>query len=111
MGAQDDMDMPSADVAVSRDEIDAQLALLFEHRLFKTSPALQRFLEYVVAEEYAGRGPEIKAYSIAISALERPDSFDPQSDPIVRDLESVVTLFGGAIKPASGAEGTFIPLL
>ena len=78
------MDMPSADVAVSRDEIDAQLALLFEHRLFKTSPALKRFLEYVVAEELEGRGPEVKAYSIAISALERPDSFDPQTDPIVR---------------------------
>ena len=78
------MDGSTTNAPVSREAVNAQLARLFEHRLFRTSLALQRFLEYVVEEEFAGRGHEIKAYSIALSALERPESFDPQIDPIVR---------------------------
>lgn len=45
---------------------------------------MRRFLEYVVDEELDGRGDQIKAYSIATSALDRSPSFDPQADPIVR---------------------------
>jgi tetratricopeptide (TPR) repeat protein len=41
-------------------------------------------LSYVVMEELAGRGDKLKAFSIALDALDRDDNFDPQTDPIVR---------------------------
>ena len=45
---------------------------------------LPAFLGYVVKEELAGRGDKIKAYTVAVDALERPESFDPSTDPVIR---------------------------
>jgi len=50
----------------------------------RSSPQLSAFLSYVVSEELAGRGAFIKAYSVAVDALGRPDSFDPSKDPVIR---------------------------
>lgn len=49
-----------------------------------TSPRLGAFLRYVVESKLAGRADQIKGYTIAVEALGRAPSFDPQSDPIVR---------------------------
>ncbi len=38
----------------------------------------------MVETTLAGRGAEIKGYTIAVEALGRPEDFDPVSDPIVR---------------------------
>ncbi|MFN4140193.1 hypothetical protein [Aestuariivirga sp.] len=43
-----------------------------------------RLLQYLVAEQLAGRGTSLKAYTIATAVLNRSDSFDAQRDPIVR---------------------------
>src|SRR5262249_24378093 len=43
-----------------------------------------RFLEYVIEETLAGRAARLKAYNIATTVFGRPDSFDPQLDPVVR---------------------------
>ena len=51
---------------------------------FANSESLVRILKYIVTEELAGRGEGIKAYTIATSALGRPETFDPQLDPSVR---------------------------
>lgn len=48
------------------------------------SPRLATFLRYVVETTLAGRAEQIKGYTIAVEALERPPTFDPQADPIVR---------------------------
>jgi TolB-like protein len=45
---------------------------------------LSRFLEYVVHAKLRGEDGGIKAYSIAVDVFDRPASFDPQADPIVR---------------------------
>ena len=50
----------------------------------RTSPRLGAFLRYVIEARLAGRAEQIKGYTIAVEALGRPASFDPQSDPIVR---------------------------
>lgn len=50
----------------------------------RTSPRLGDFLRYVVESTLAGRSEQIKGYTIAVEALGRAPSFDPQSDPIVR---------------------------
>jgi len=49
-----------------------------------TSPRLGAFLRYVVGRTLEGRADQIKGYTIAVEALGRPPSFDPQADPIVR---------------------------
>lgn len=51
---------------------------------FTASLRLAAFLRYVVEATLAGRADAIKGYTIAVEALGRPPSFDPQSDPIVR---------------------------
>lgn len=51
---------------------------------FIASPRLAAFLRFVVEATLEGRADEIKGYTIAVEALGRPPSFDPQSDPIVR---------------------------
>jgi hypothetical protein len=43
-----------------------------------------RFLTFVCDKYFAGAIDEIKEYSIAVQALGRPESFDPQVDTIVR---------------------------
>lgn len=50
----------------------------------RSSPRLGAFLRYVVEAKLAGRAEQIKGYTIAVEALGRPPSFDPQADPIVR---------------------------
>lgn len=62
----------------------AALQKILETEAFRTAPQLQKFLRYVVEEELAGRGDQLKAYNIAVDALGRPESFDAQKDPVVR---------------------------
>ncbi|MDQ8700752.1 hypothetical protein [Hyphomicrobium sp. LHD-15] len=62
----------------------AQLDRILNSGPFHTSKRRQRFLEYLVNETLAGRGEKLKAYTIALEVFERPASFDPLVDPIVR---------------------------
>jgi hypothetical protein len=48
------------------------------------APNLHRFLEFVCRKYFEGNVAEIKEYTIAIGALNRPADFDPRSDTIVR---------------------------
>jgi tetratricopeptide (TPR) repeat protein len=66
------------------DAVRAALEDILASAAFRDSPQLKSFLSYVVGETLAGRGEDIKGYSIATLALGRPESFDPQIDPIVR---------------------------
>ncbi|MGL4635860.1 MAG: tetratricopeptide repeat protein [Beijerinckiaceae bacterium] len=65
-------------------QVEAALARLFSAHPFRDAPQLRSFLGFVVKEALEGRGNDIKGYSIATLALGRPESFDPQTDPIVR---------------------------
>ena len=40
--------------------------------------------EYLVNETLAGRGERLKAYNVALEVFERPETFDPAIDPLVR---------------------------
>lgn len=70
----------------NRDFADTVISLnkILDHPSFRSSPQLSAFLSYVVSEELAGRGALIKAYSVAVDALGRPESFDPTTDPVIR---------------------------
>ena len=51
---------------------------------FLHSRRRQRFLQYIVNETLAGRGELLKGYNIGVEVFERPESFDPAIDPLVR---------------------------
>jgi hypothetical protein len=49
---------------------------------FQHSPRRQRFLEFIVNETLAGRN--LKGYDVALEVFDRPETFDPAVDPVVR---------------------------
>ena len=51
---------------------------------FRTKQVLCRFLSYIVSETLAGRGEEIKGYSIGVDVFNRDEDFDPGLDTLVR---------------------------
>jgi hypothetical protein len=62
----------------------AELDWLLTSRVLGRSGNIARVLKYVCEERFAGRADQIKEYNIAIEALGRRPSFDPQTDTIVR---------------------------
>jgi adenylate cyclase len=65
-------------------EVRAHLEALLRNEALAISDRNRRFLAYIVEETLAGRGDRIKAYNVALTAFDRTDDFDPQTDPIVR---------------------------
>lgn len=51
---------------------------------FQRSERLRAFLAYVVEKEMAGEGAQLKGYSIAVDVFGRCQTFDADSDPLVR---------------------------
>ena len=52
--------------------------------IFGRSSKKRKIFSYIVNEELAGRGRELKEYNIAIDALKYPESFNPQIDSSIR---------------------------
>jgi hypothetical protein len=65
-------------------ELRAALERIAESPQFRASLRLVGFLRYVVEQTLAGHSAGIKSYTIAVEALGRDPSFDPQADSIVR---------------------------
>ena len=62
----------------------AELKTVLESRGFARAPALANLLSYLCEKLFAGEANQIKEYSIAVEAFRRGDSFDQDSDSIVR---------------------------
>jgi len=71
-------------IATDREKIINALELVLLDKAFLVAPKSSAFLRYVVLQTLDGNADRIKAYTIAIDALGRPSSFDPQSDPSIR---------------------------
>jgi hypothetical protein len=65
-------------------EVRRQLARIVGSTVLRDSLRLTHFLTFVVETTLAGDSDRIKAYTIAVGALDRSSDFDPQTDPIVR---------------------------
>lgn len=72
------------EVAPGAEQIRAALEELLGWQEISRSPQLGKLLSYVVEAKLRGDEQAIKAYSIAVDVFGRPQSFDPQADPIVR---------------------------
>jgi len=62
----------------------AEVNSILSSGVFGRTNNLVRLLTFVCDKYFEGAIDEIKEYSIAVNALGRPDSFDPQVDTIVR---------------------------
>jgi TolB-like protein/Tfp pilus assembly protein PilF len=68
----------------NRQAVREQLGRILHSGPFAHSRRRQRFLEYIVNEALAGRGEQLKGYTVGIEVFDRPEAFDPAIDPIVR---------------------------
>lgn len=64
--------------------IQEQLERICASREFRNKSVMKRLLTYLVTEYAEGRADLIKAYSIAVNALNRSADFDPDRDALVR---------------------------
>lgn len=67
-----------------QDSVNAQLERMLSRPPLASSPSLTRLLRYLVQETLAGRGAEIKEYTLGVRIFNRNADFNPRVDPIVR---------------------------
>jgi len=68
----------------SPDDVRVQLRKILESDAFGSHLRRSAFLRYVVEEALAGRAELIKGVSIAMAVFDRDETFDQQTDPVVR---------------------------
>lgn len=62
----------------------AELQAVVQSRLFARCPSLVHLLTYLCEKEFAGESGQIKEYSVALDVFDRRDTFDQDTDSIVR---------------------------
>ena len=62
----------------------SELTSVLQSNLFARSPTLTHLLSYLCEKKFAGETDQIKEYSVALDVFDRADSFDQDSDSIVR---------------------------
>lgn len=62
----------------------SELERIFSSAEFTRSPVMRRLLRFLVEETLAGRGDQLKAYSVAVDGLGRDPDFDAQTDSYPR---------------------------
>ena len=102
------MRTPSGRYSVDTANVYAALDRVCASAPFATSRKLTSFLCFVVEATLAGHGDRLKGYTIGVEALGRRESFDPQTDPIVR-VEA--TRLRRALARYYGGEGARDPVV
>lgn len=70
----------------TREEVVLSLETVLQDAKFAAAPQMSAFLRFVVMQTLDGNADRIKAYTVAVDALGKPATFDPQNDPSVRVL-------------------------
>ena len=66
------------------EEIEAQFARISSSDSFRRSERMTRFLRFIVDQALKGSEENLKEYTVGLSVFDRPASFDPQTDSVVR---------------------------
>ena len=74
----------NTDALFSVTSVEEELERIFRDPHFTESAILKKFLSFIVQETIHGRSNCLKEYTIAINVLEKPLSFNPQENGIVR---------------------------
>jgi hypothetical protein len=69
---------------VSWDAERAELQAVLQSHLFVRSPTLTHLLSYLCEKTFSGESAQIKEYSVGLDVFDRRDSFDQDTDSIVR---------------------------
>jgi hypothetical protein len=65
-------------------QVRTELERILASRTFKSAERLRRFLRFVVEEALREPGPPLKEHWVAVQVFDRPESFDPRTDSVVR---------------------------
>ena len=76
--------MPSTTAESTWEAERAELRAVLHSPLFARSPTLTHLLSYLCEKTFAGETSKIKEYSVAVDVFDRRDSFDQDTDSIVR---------------------------
>ena len=68
----------------ARDALCAHLDRVMASAAFASSGRSAQLLRYLVTRAMAGQGEQVNEYAIGVDVFERPESFDPRLDSIVR---------------------------
>ena len=69
---------------VDLESIEAVISDVKASRCFGKSSRQLKLFEYLLTRSVSGKSSEITQYSVALDVLDRPESFDPTTDSIVR---------------------------
>src|SRR5215469_6135993 len=72
------------DREISADVIHRHVERILSHSLFGRARLQSAFLRYIVERTLAGESESLKEYAIGRDVFGRGDSFDPQTDNVVR---------------------------
>jgi TolB-like protein len=75
---------PESNETISEDAIRDELSRILESSIFVQSDRLGRFLRFTVEKTFAGEGETLKEYLIGTEVYDRPSSYRPSEDSIVR---------------------------
>src|SRR3954466_11782882 len=73
-----------AEAAIAPAAVRSQLQTILATEAFRRSARSGRLLQKIVEYTLGDRADELKEYSLALDVFDRPPSFDPRVDPIVR---------------------------
>jgi tetratricopeptide (TPR) repeat protein len=93
---------------ISPTAIQDELLRITTSPLFAHSERMRRFLTFIVNETLAGRERTLKEYPIALNVYDKPTSFDPRVDSIIRVEASRLR---GKLQKYYGEAGSDDPLL
>jgi len=97
----------SADTNCDTEDLRQALDKVLQSDGFQSSPNASAFLSFVVERTIANEADTIKGYTIAVDSLGRPESFNPQEDPLVRVLATRVRSALDDYYAADGKEEAF----
>lgn len=69
---------------VPAEDVKRQLQRILDHPSFRQANRISQMLRFVVEETLAGRGAELKQYTVAVRGLGLPAQFDPQDNALIR---------------------------
>lgn len=70
--------------APSPEAVREALEKVLASKAFSKSPRLSRFLRFTVEQTLQGRKDGLKEYVLGVEVFDRPQGYDPQTDPVVR---------------------------
>jgi hypothetical protein len=110
----DTVDTTDTAAATANDQLKHEVIQVLESILadarFAAAPQMSAFLNYVVRQTLAGEADRIKAYTVGVDALGKPDTFDPQNDPSVRVLAKRLRTFLDEYNVRTSAAPLYIEL-